>query len=98
MGHEEEKKLITNFTLGEVTEHIISKLPKGEQINPEEQYVTTEVLAKIMKVSVQQINNMKKLGMGDEAAYGENLWDWRLALKWRKEVYGKITRQKRREE
>jgi hypothetical protein len=66
-------------------------IPNGEKLSPEDRYVTTDQLSKIMKVSVQQICNMKTLGMGDYAAFGENLWDWVLALKWRKEIYGKIT-------
>jgi hypothetical protein len=91
-----EESLITNFTLGEVTQHIISHMPKGDYISPEERYISTEALAKIMKVSVQQICNMKTLGMGEYAAYGENLWDWVLALEWRKKIYGKVTGENRK--
>lgn len=69
-------------------------LPSGAKVSPEDKYVTTEQLSKIMKVSPQMINTYKNTyGMtGDQ---GENLWDWEEAIRWRREVYSKITKANR---
>jgi signal transduction histidine kinase len=69
-------------------------IPNGEKLSPEDQFVTTEQLAKIMKVSPQMINTYK--GMGMFGYNGENLWEWTESLRWRRDVYSKITNSNRK--
>lgn len=66
------------------------EIPDGNKVSPEDQYVTTRQLSKIMKVSVQMINTYKN-DYGMTGSQGENLWDWIEALRWRREVYSKLT-------
>jgi hypothetical protein len=91
----DDKKLILNYTLGEVTEHILSKMPNGEKIHPEDRYVKTQKLKEIMKVSGSMICEMGEMGMKDYAGYGDDLWDYVKALEWRKEIYYKKIVKKR---
>jgi hypothetical protein len=69
-------------------------LPSGEKVSPEERYVTTEQLSKIMKVSIQMIHTYKSMGMYGHM--GENLWEWTESIRWRKEVYSKVTSSNRK--
>jgi hypothetical protein len=69
-------------------------LPNGEKLSPEDRYVTTEQLSKIMKVSPQMINTYK--GMGMFGYCGENLWDWPEAIRWRRDVYSQVTSSNRK--
>jgi hypothetical protein len=74
---------------------IKEELPSGEKVSPEDQYVTTEQLARIMKVSVQMINTYKN-DYGMTGSQGENLWDYIEAMKWRREIYAQITKSNRK--
>jgi hypothetical protein len=65
---------------------------------PEERYITTERLAEIMKVSVQMINNYKQMAKYQmPGAHGENLWDWKVCLEWRKKHFEKNNRGGKRQ-
>lgn len=82
--------VITEDRLREI---IREEAPEGKKISPQDQYVTTEELSKIMKVSPQMINSYKN-DYGMTGDYGENLWDWQIALGWRKEYFAKGRRKK----
>lgn len=83
--------VITEDRLREIIKDVI---PNGEKLSPEDRYVTTEQLSKIMKVSVQMINTYK--GMGMYGHCGENLWDWTEAIRWRRDVYSQVTSSNRK--
>jgi hypothetical protein len=83
--------VITEDRLREIIKDVI---PNGEKLSPEDRYVTTEQLAKIMKVSPQMINTYK--GMGMFGYCGENLWEWPEAIRWRRDVYSKVTSSNRK--
>jgi hypothetical protein len=83
--------VISEDRLREIIKDII---PNGEKLSPEDRYVTTDQLAKIMKVSPQMIHTYKTYGMyGNQ---GENLWDWPEAIRWRRDVYAKTTGSNRK--
>lgn len=76
-------------TKEELREIIKDALPDGEKISPEERYVTTEDLCKIMKVSPQTISDYRSYGMWGN--FGDNLWEWSECLKWRRDEWPKVT-------
>jgi hypothetical protein len=84
--------VITEERLKEIIREV---LPSGTKISPEDKYVTTEQLTKILKVSAQMINTYKN-DYGMTGSQGENLWDWEECLRWRREEYSKITRSNRK--
>lgn len=86
-------QLLIAISEDRLREIIRESIPGGEKISPEDRYVTTEQLSKIMKVSPQMINQYKQV-YGMTGDYGENLWDWQEALRWRKEHFAKGRRKK----
>lgn len=83
--------LITEDRLREI---IKESIPNAEKLSPEERYVTSSDLAKILKVSVSHLHYFKELGMWGYC--GENLWEWQESIRWKTEVYSQITKSNRR--
>jgi hypothetical protein len=83
--------VITEDRLRELIKDVI---PNGDKLSPEDRYVTTEQLSKIIKVGVTMINTYKDMGM--YGFCGENLWDWPECIRWKRDVYSKITGANRR--
>jgi hypothetical protein len=81
-------------TTEELKQMIKECIPASDKLSPEERYVTTEELSKILKISVSHVHYLAGLGMYGDC--GENLWEWQECIRWKKDVYSKITKGNRK--